>query len=271
MHIFYYLSSFLFSYISLFYQINCCYLTIYMQVHVYYYIDLCDVILTANQLVHATNVGTSTQSYKTKTIHKSNEESSAGRSTARENFLNALTCSSIPSPRVHSKLRVLNMGMCSRINDRCLRQIATFCPDLRELYITGCYKAKDLGISYIAQGCQQLKVLDMSTGTTKQMRLTDQSLVSIATHCKSLRQLNIMKNDLMTHDGLRYFFDRCPLPITVYLTSKSNEIRKPDILSTDMSVNTPKMVKSQYFYTCRAGYHLGVLLYNSDVDILEGK
>lgn len=142
--------------------------------------------MTANQLVQATNVVTSTQSYKTKTIHKSNEESHALRYTARENFLTALTCSSIPSPRVHSKLRVFNMGMCSRINDRCLRQIATFCPDLRELYITGCYKAKDLGISHIAQGCQQLKVLDISTGTTKQMRLNYGSVIDV--HCNPLQE-----------------------------------------------------------------------------------
>lgn len=75
-----------------------------------------------------------------------------GGSRARENFLNALTSSSIPRPRVHSELRVLNMGMCSKITDRCLFQIAAYCPDLRELNIKGCYNTTNQGISYIARG-----------------------------------------------------------------------------------------------------------------------
>lgn len=232
--------------------------------------DLGNTILTTKQFVEATTVGTSTQ-YFENTTHKPNEESQAVRSTTKDNSLNALIFSSVPPPRVHSELRVLNMSICSRITDQCLRQIAKHCPDLRELNIKGCYNTTDMGISYIARGCQQLRLLDISTGHTKQMCLTDQSLVSIATHCKNLRQLDIQKNDLMSRNGVRYFCDRCPLPITVSLTctSRFGEIRKTDILSTDKSVNTSKMVKSQIYRTSGAECHLGVLLYNSDVDILE--
>lgn len=78
-----------------------------------------------------------------------------------------------------------------------------------------------------------------------------------------------MKNGLMICDGFRYFFDCCLMFIIVFLMLKCNEIWKFDILFMDMSVNMFKMVKLYYFYFCRVGYYLGVLLYNFDVDILE--
>lgn len=201
--------------------------------------------MTTNHLVQAANVGTSTQ-YFDNTDYKPNEESHAGRSTTKENFSNSLTCSSTPSPRVHSELRVLKMGICSKLNDQCLRQIATYCPELCELDIKGCYNTTDDGILSIARGCQRLRLLDISTSYTKQMLLSDRSLVTIATHCKNLRQLNIQKNDLMSLDGVRYFCDRCPLPITVILTSRCHDIQRTDILSTDKSDNAFKMVKSNF-------------------------
>lgn len=151
-----------------------------------------------------------------------------------------------------------------------LRQIATYCPELRELDLKGCYNTTDDGISSIVRGCQRLRLLDISTSYTKQMLLSDRSLVTIATHCKNLRQLNIQKNDLMSLDGVRYFCDRCPLPITVILTSRCHDIQRTDILSTDKSDNAFKMVKSNCFYvTSRFGNFHEVLLHNSNEDIFQ--
>lgn len=226
----------------------------------FFYIYSDDVNLTTNHLVQGANVGTSTQ-YFDNTDYTPNEQSHAGRST---------TCSSIPSPRLHSELRVLKMAICSKLNDQCLRQIATYCPELRELDIKGCYNTTDDGILSIVRGCQRLRLLDISTSYTKQMLLSDRSLVTIATHCKNLRQLNIQKNDLMSLDGVRYFCDRCPLPITVILTSRSHDIQRTDILSMDKSVNAFKMVKSNCFYdTSRFGNFHKVLLHNSNEDIFQ--
>lgn len=232
----------------------------HIYMYKFFYIYSGDVILTTNHLVQGANVGTSTQ-YFDNTDYTPNEKSHAGRST---------TCSSIPSPRVHSELRVLKMGICSKLNDQCLRQIATYCPELRELDIKGCYNTTDDGISSIVRGCQRLRLLDISTSYTKQMLLSDRSLVTIAIHCKNLRQLNIRNNDLMSLDGVRYFCDRCPLPITVILTSRCHDIQRTDILSTEKSVNAFKMVKSNRFYdTSSFGNFHEVLLHNSNEDVFQ--
>lgn len=222
------------------------------------------------ELVEENNPENSTQTCDN-TNHKTEEKSELDRTRARANFLNALTCSSIPSPKVHSELRFLNLGLCSKVTDHCLRQIAMNCPDLRELDIKGCFNTTDLGISYIARGCQGLKLLNISSGSMIQkMCLTDQSLVSIATYCKGLRQLFIEKNPLMSLDGYKNLFDHCSLPCTVSLTTKSPEILKTDILSMDSGVNSCKRV-NVFCRGCYKGniYHLDVLLYNSDGHILE--
>lgn len=205
------------------------------------------------------------------TNHKTEEKSKLDNSRARANFLNALTCSWIPSPKVHSELRFLNLGLCSKVTDHCLRQIAAYCPDLHELDIKGCFNTTDLGISYIARGCQRLKLLNISSGSMIQkMCLTDQSLVSIATHCRALQQLFVEKNPLMSLDGYKNLFDHCSLPCTVSLTTKSPEILKTDILSMEYGVNSCKRV-NVFCRGCYKGniYHLDVLLYNSDGHILE--
>ena len=191
--------------------------------------------------------------------------------TPRLNFLNSLSCASIPSPKVHSELRTLNIGLCSKVTDQCLRQIATFCPDLRELDINGCFNTTDLGISYIVRGCQRLELLNISSGSMIQkMSLTDQSLVSIATHCKYLRRLHVEKNPLMSLEGYKNFFDNCPLPCTVSLTTKSPEILKMDVLMVEDGGNKCKRV-NVFSKGCYKGniHQLDVLLYNSDGHILE--
>ncbi|XP_061179862.1 uncharacterized protein LOC133188446 [Saccostrea echinata] len=202
-------------------------------------------------------------------IQQEVEFSPPRKNQARLNFLNTLS-SSVPEPKIHSELRFLNIGLCSKITNQCLRQIATYCPDLRSLDINGCFNTSDLGISYIVKGCQSLEILNLSSGSMIQkMCQTDQSLELIATHCKCLRRLHIEKNPLMSLEGYKNLFNNCPLPFTVSLTTKSPEILRSDLLSVDSSNKTKRI--NVFSKGCFKGnlHQLDVLLYNSDGNILE--
>lgn len=112
---------------------------------------------------------------------------------------------------IHSHLFSLYLGFCSKISASCIRQVATFCPDLRELTLQGCSYINDSSVAVLMKCCRFLSRLNISGGSVNQIsRLTDKCLDFIGKHGENLRHLLICKNHNITISGLFSVITRCP-------------------------------------------------------------
>jgi len=102
------------------------------------------------------------------------------------------------SPR-HSHMRILHLSFCPNIGDDSVKEIADFCPDLREVYFSRSFLITDSSIQYLLKKCVYLKVLDISGGST----FTDKVLISVANYGNNLQKLLIHKNNKITKLGIR--------------------------------------------------------------------
>jgi hypothetical protein len=107
------------------------------------------------------------------------------------------------APR-HSHMRILRLNFCPNIGDDSVKEIADFCPELRELYLSETFLITDTSIQYLLKKCVILEVLDISGGQTlTKSALTDNVLISIGNYGKNLQQLTIHNNDKITIFGIR--------------------------------------------------------------------
>jgi len=102
------------------------------------------------------------------------------------------------SPR-HSHMRILHLSFCPNIGDDSVKEIADFCPDLREVYFSRSFLITDSSIQYLLKKCVYLKVLDISGRST----FTDKVLISVANYGNNLQKLLIHKNNKITKLGIR--------------------------------------------------------------------
>ena len=101
-------------------------------------------------------------------------------------------------------LRVLDLSFCSNIALACVKHIAWHCSRLQYLSFRGCYRLNDMAIAIVARSCCELQVLDISGGSALQAsRLTDVSLIAIASYCHRLIMLSITKNPLIKTTGVK--------------------------------------------------------------------
>ncbi|XP_051884007.1 F-box/LRR-repeat protein 2 isoform X3 [Pristis pectinata] len=143
----------------------------------------------------------------------------------------------LASPKAASKLVRLNFSCCTMVNDSCLFSMAKILGrNLRELDLTSCLYISDISVHAIANHLRGLTVLrlgwckkitdwgllglikanDDSQPHNKEIRfdelrtlslsmvreITDESIVSIATHCRSLEQLSLSHCGQLTDQGL---------------------------------------------------------------------
>jgi hypothetical protein len=107
------------------------------------------------------------------------------------------------SPR-HSHMHILHLSFCPNIGDDSVKEIADFCPDLREVYFSGTFLITDASIQYLLRKCVYLKVLDISGGSTlAKSTFTDKVLISVANYGNNLQELLIHKNNKITILGIR--------------------------------------------------------------------
>jgi len=101
-------------------------------------------------------------------------------------------------------MRILRLNFCPNIGDDSVKEIADFCPELRELYLSETFLITDTSIQYLLKKCVILEVLDISGGQTlTKSALTDNVLISIGNYGKNLQQLTIHNNDKITMFGIR--------------------------------------------------------------------
>ena len=107
------------------------------------------------------------------------------------------------APR-HSHMRILRLNFCPNIGDDTVKEIADFCPDLREVYFSETFLITDDSIQYLLKKCAYLEVLDISGGITlTKSAFTDNVLISIGNYGKNLQKLTIHNNDKITIFGIR--------------------------------------------------------------------
>jgi hypothetical protein len=104
----------------------------------------------------------------------------------------------------HSHMCILHLSFCPNIGDDSVKEIADFCPDLREVYFSGTFLITDASIQYLLKKCVYLKVLDISGGSTlAKSTFTDKVLISVANYGNNLQELLIHKNNKITILGIR--------------------------------------------------------------------
>ena len=133
------------------------------------------------------------------------------------------------SEEMHSHMFVLCIGYCSKISVECLRQISSFCPDIRELTLQECSNIADLSIELLAKSCKSLSKLNVSGGFGNySTKLTDRSLHSIATWCQNLEHLVILQNPNITINGINGVVVECPR-IGLVSVSTGNRVHIPGL------------------------------------------
>ena len=111
----------------------------------------------------------------------------------------------------HSHLFSLYLAFCSKISVKCIRQIASYCLDLREITLQGCSYLSDSCIGTLLKCCKFLRKLNISGGSVNQTsRLTDKCLRLISEHGENLMRLGIGKNHNITVNGLFLVITGCP-------------------------------------------------------------
>ena len=111
----------------------------------------------------------------------------------------------------HSHLFSLHLGFCSKISVNCIRQIASYCLDLRDLNLQGCSHISDSSIETLMKCCKFLRKLNIAGGSVNQTsRLTDRCLRFISENGEYLLRLVICKNHNITVSGLFLVITGCP-------------------------------------------------------------
>ena len=118
----------------------------------------------------------------------------------------------------HSHLKHLYLGLCSKIADDSIKQIAKHCPDLSKLMLQGCYLVSDAAIEILVKSCHHLQVLDISGTTIQSVRFTNASFFAIGKYCKGLRSLKAYRNKEMTLDAIEAVLKGCPDLDSIELT-----------------------------------------------------
>ena len=111
----------------------------------------------------------------------------------------------------HSHISSLYLGFCSKISVSCIRQVASYCLDLRELNLQGCSYINDSSIGTLMKCCKFLRKLNIAGGSVNQTsRLTDKCLEFISEHGENLSRLVVCKNHNITVSGLFLVITGCP-------------------------------------------------------------
>ncbi|XP_069110695.1 uncharacterized protein [Argopecten irradians] len=110
----------------------------------------------------------------------------------------------------HSHIRVLRFGYSSSLTDVSVRQIGRHCPDLVDLSIRGCHSLSDSSVRFLIQRCRSLQTLDISGGSAvKSTDLTDTCLLAVSEYSSAMRNLFVMKNDLITTAAVSAVLRNC--------------------------------------------------------------
>ncbi|VDI58163.1 F-box and leucine-rich repeat protein 2/20 [Mytilus galloprovincialis] len=129
----------------------------------------------------------------------------------------------------HSHIRKLSLQFCPNIDGDSIKQIADYCPDLREVYLTGTHIITDEAIHYLLKKCLSINVLDISGGSrVGTSKFTNKVLSSVGTHGKNIEKLIMCKNYNITKSGVLELLHASQraltLTITVKVISKTVEI-----------------------------------------------
>ncbi|XP_052079059.1 F-box/LRR-repeat protein 7-like [Mytilus californianus] len=119
----------------------------------------------------------------------------------------------------HSHIRKLSLKFCPNLDGNSIKQIADYCPDLREVYLTGTHIVSDDAIHYLLQKCLSIRILDISGGSTLgTSKFTNTVLSSVGTHGKSIEKLIMCKNYNITKSGVLELLHASQRAITLSLT-----------------------------------------------------
>ncbi|CAC5392925.1 FBXL2_20 [Mytilus coruscus] len=89
----------------------------------------------------------------------------------------------------HSHIRKSSLKFCPNIDGDSIKQIADYCPDLREVYLTGTHIICDEAIHYLLRKCLSISILDISGGSTLgTSKFTNTVLSSVGTHCQNIEK-----------------------------------------------------------------------------------
>ena len=139
---------------------------------------------------------------------------------------------------IHSHIFVLSIGYCSKISAECLRQVASFCPDIRELNLQECFNITDQSVELVTKSCKSLTKFNISGGFgNHSTKLTDKSLESLAKWSQKLEHLVILQNPNITINGINAVVVRCPR-IDLVSVSTGNRVQIPGLKLAFGKVNT---------------------------------
>ncbi|XP_052771100.1 F-box/LRR-repeat protein 7-like [Mya arenaria] len=111
----------------------------------------------------------------------------------------------------HSHVYRLDFHFCSALTNACIKQLANYCRDLRELNVQACALVTNAGVKEIVKKCTFLRKLNISGGSMSQTsRLTDSCLEDIAVNAKNLENLTITQNFNITAESVFEVVRKCP-------------------------------------------------------------
>lgn len=106
-------------------------------------------------------------------------------------------------------LEELDLTFCT-ILDAGVKELATRAKNLRKLSLADCL-VSDEGVKELVAGATQLQSLRLDQQEDSDIFITDDSLQSIATHCKHLRLLSVTNNPRITDAGVIAVTKACPM------------------------------------------------------------
>ncbi|XP_063411583.1 uncharacterized protein LOC134694501 [Mytilus trossulus] len=121
----------------------------------------------------------------------------------------------------HSHIRKLSLQFCPNIEGNSIKQIADYCPDLREVYLTGTHIINDEAIHYLLNKCLSITILDISGGSrVGTSKFTNTVLSSVGTHGQNIEKLIMCKNYNITKSGVLELLHTSQRAITLTVTVK---------------------------------------------------
>lgn len=103
-----------------------------------------------------------------------------------------------------TQLKSLNLSGCVNLQDSGLIELQNHGSKVHSLYLDCCFKITDLGLSYIALGCQSLSFISLY-----RCPITDTGLQQLSKSCLSLKDLNLEWCSLITDGGITAITTNC--------------------------------------------------------------
>lgn len=117
-----------------------------------------------------------------------------------------------------SELLYLDFTNCYILNDLGLASIACGCFKLKSLNLTNCYNITDSGVGKVVKSCQLLEILNLHC-CHNVGEFGDHGLKEIATYCKHLKYLDLVKCKHVSDNGLSMITTNCTKLETLKLSN----------------------------------------------------